>query len=183
MASARKPAIVRKFSRDWAAGYVDGEIGRDAGDLEVLDQAGKVLRIALDQVKWVCYLRDLNGVAGDPQNPERLLQKRFRTRPRLSGLWLRVALADHDLIEGLAANDASLVCGAGLYLTPPDTRSNTQRIFLPASAIESLEVVSLIGRASHRHTEAEQPSLFAGQDEQETESIPGGLPGAPDRSR
>lgn len=169
MASGRKPAIVRKLSRDWAAGYVDGEIGRTADDLEVLDSAGKVLRIALDQVKWVCYLRDLNGLAGDQQNPERLLQKRFRTRPRLSGLWVRVELADHDLIEGVAANDASLVRGAGLYLTPPDTRSQTQRIFLPASAIESLEVVSLIGRAGRRRVESDQPSLFASQDDAEPE--------------
>ena len=50
-------------------------------------------------------------------------------------------------MEGLAANDRSLVEGAGLLLTPPDTRSNTQRIYVPRQAIQSLEVVSLIGAA------------------------------------
>ena len=170
MATGRKPAIVRKLSRDWIAGYVAGEIDRAASDLEVLDSSGKVARIDLEQVKWVCYLRDLAGVAGDMSNPERLLQKRFRARPRMTGLWVRVELMDHDLVEGIVANDASLVQGAGVFLTPPDTRSNTQRIFIPLTAIENLEVVGLIGAATKRRSpavEQEQPSLFAGEGESE----------------
>ena len=64
--------------------------------------------------------------------------------------WLRMTLTDGEELEGLAANDRSLVGGAGLLLTPPDTRSNTQRIFVPRLAIQTLEVVSLIGAASRR---------------------------------
>lgn len=165
MASGRKSAIVRKLSHDWTAGYAASEVARGATELELLDQAGKVLRIALDQIKWVCYLRELGAAAGDPQNPEKLLQKRFRTRPRTAGLWLRLELVDHDVIEGIVANDASLVRGAGLLLTPPDTRSNTQRIFIPHSAIETLEVVARVGGAEKRRAAAtEQPSLFAGSE-------------------
>jgi hypothetical protein len=102
-----------------------------------------VLRIGWDQVKWVCYVRDFP--AGDQANPERLLHKRFAIRPRTPGLWLRMTLTDGEELEGLAANDRSLVEGAGLLLTPPDTRSNTQRIYVPRQAIQTLEVVSLIG--------------------------------------
>ena len=40
MASARKPVIVRKFSRDWFAGYVSAEFGQAKPELEILDQAG-----------------------------------------------------------------------------------------------------------------------------------------------
>jgi hypothetical protein len=68
-------------------------------------------------------------------------------------------------LEGLAANDRSLVDGAGLLLTPPDTRSNTQRIYLPRQAIQTLEVVSLIGGAPRKRPPAAgapeaQPELF-----------------------
>ena len=57
-------------------------------------------------------------------------------------------LNDGDELEGIAANDRSLISGAGLLLTPPDTRSNTQRIYVPRQAIQTLEVVGLIGSAA-----------------------------------
>jgi len=163
MASQRKPVIVRKFSRDWCAGYAGVSFGQNSAELEILDLGGKVLRIGWEQVKWVCYVRDFP--AGETANPERLLHKRFSIRPRTPGLWLRVTLIDGEELEGLAANDRSLVEGAGLLLTPPDTRSNTQRIYVPRQAIQTLEVVSLIGAASRKRAEAasratEQPELF-----------------------
>jgi Family of unknown function (DUF6982) len=160
MGSARKPVIVRKFSRDWHAGYAGPGFSADPAKLEILDLTGKVIRIAWDQVKWVCYVRDLTA---DAANPERLLRKRFLTRPRTAGLWLRLTLADGDDLEGLAANDLTLVQGAGLLLTPPDTRSNTQRIFIPRQAIQRLEVLSLIGAAGRKRGPApDQPDLFPG---------------------
>jgi hypothetical protein len=163
MASSRKPVVVRKFSRDWCAGYATASFGQDAAELEILDLSGKLQRIAWEQVKWVCYLRDLP--AADSANPERLLHKRFSIRPRTPGLWLRMTLTDGEELEGLAANDRSLVEGAGLLLTPPDTRSNTQRIYLPRQAIQTLEVVGLIGAPGRKRTDAarpaiEQPELF-----------------------
>jgi len=165
MASPRKPVIVRKFSRDWCAGYAGASFAQNAAELEILDLAGKVLRIGWDQVKWVCYVRDFPSSATDQANPERLLHKRFTVRPRTAGVWLRMTLADGDELEGLAANDLSLVTGPGLLLTPPDTRSNTQRIYVPRQAIQILEVVSLIGvarrkRAEEKARRLDQPDLF-----------------------
>ncbi len=160
MASLRKPVIVRKFSRDWFAGYAGTSFAQEAGELEILDLTGKVLRIGWDQVKWVCFVRDLPS--GEQVNPERLIHKKFAIRPRTAGVWLRMTLTDGDEIEGLAANDRSLLDGAGLLLTPPDTRSNTQRIYLPRQAIQTLEIVGLIG-GRHRAAAGvavEQPELF-----------------------
>ena len=167
MASVRKPVIVRKFSRDWCAGYAPAGFAQNAPELELLDLNGKVLRIAWDEVKWVCYVRDFSASspAFDQANPERLLHKRFTIRPRTAGLWLRMTLTDGEELEGLAANDRSLVEGAGLLLTPPDTRSNTQRIYVPRQAIQTLQVVSLIGASSRKRSgsdrpAADQPDLF-----------------------
>ena len=167
MASQRKPVIVRKFSRDWCAGYAGVNFGQDSAELEILDLSGKVLWVAWKQVKWVCYVRDFPAASagGEGSNPERLMHKRFSTRPRTAGVWLRMTLTDGDELEGLAANDRSLVEGPGLLLTPPDTRSNTQRIYVPRAAIQTLEVVGLIGAGARkstgpRRTPAEQPDLF-----------------------
>jgi len=167
MASQRKPVIVRKFSRDWYAGYAGVNFGQDAAELEILDLSGKVIWFAWKTVKWVCYVRDFPAAssATDNANPERLLHKRFTIRPRTAGVWLRMTLTDGDELEGLAPNDRSLLEGSGLLLTPPDTRSNTQRIYVPRAAIQSLEVVGLIGagarkNAGPRRTPGEQPDLF-----------------------
>ena len=162
MASQRKPVIVRRFTREWLAGYAPSLFLADTPELELLDQAGKVVRFAWSTVKWVCFVRELPVSAGDQSNPERLLHKRFTVRPRTSGLWLRMTLTDGEELEGLAANDRSLVDGAGLLLTPPDLRSNTQRIFVPRGAVQTLEVVSLIGSARRRTAAFAQPELFPG---------------------
>lgn len=162
MASQRKPVIVRKLSRAWCSGYAEASFGQDATGLEILDLTGKVLRLPWNEVKWVCYVRDFP--ADDAANPERLLCKRFSIRPRTPGLWLRMTLTDGEELEGLATNDRSLIEGAGLLLTPPDTRSNTQRIYVPRLAIQSMEVLSLIGAPRRQRANAgqaaEQPELF-----------------------
>jgi hypothetical protein len=165
MAFPRKSVIVRKFSREWCAGYATTSFGQGAPEMEILDLTGKILRIGWEQVKWVCFVRDIPSQHTDQINPERLQHKRFATRPRTPGLWLRMTLTDGDELEGLAANDRSLIEGAGLMLTPPDTRSNTQRIYLPRQSIQTLEVVSLIGAPGRKRSEAvgraaEQPELF-----------------------
>ena len=169
MASLRKPVIVRKFSRDWCAGYAGVNFGQDAAELEILDLGGKVTWIPWRTIKWVCYVRDFPAASSgfDNSNPERLLHKRFTIRPRTAGVWLRMTLNDGEELEGLAANDRSLLEGSGLLLTPPDTRSNTQRIYVPRAAIQTLEVVGLIGAgarksAGPRRKGVEQPELFTG---------------------
>jgi hypothetical protein len=172
MASLRKPVIVRKFSRDWCAGYAGSNFGQDSSELEILDLGGKVLRLSWNQVKWVCYVRDFPSLssASETANPEKLTHKRFSIRPRTAGVWLRMTLTDGEEIEGLAANDRSLVEGSGLLLTPPDTRSNTQRIYVPRSAIQTLEVVGLIGAGARkipatRRPAADQSDLFPADDD------------------
>jgi hypothetical protein len=171
MPSSRKKAIVRKLTRDWIAGYLPSDgltapglaprgLAKDCA-LKILELDGKVLSLGLRSIKWVCFVRDFNS--GEVSNPERLLRKTFAGRPRSEGLFLRAKLIDGDLIEGLAANDLSLVCGEGLFLTPPDIRSNTQRLWIPATSLAELEVVAVIGAAKKKsapRTVETQESLF-----------------------
>jgi hypothetical protein len=156
MSSSRKKAIFRKFSRDWVAGYLPASGFVHNGQVEMLDLDGKVLALAATDVKWICYVRDFNS--GELNNPERLVRKTFAGRPRGDGLFVRARLKDGDLIEGLAANDVSLVGSDGVFLTPPDLRANTQRLFIPRSSIDELEVVAVIGTAKRKPIEkAEKP--------------------------
>jgi hypothetical protein len=119
-----------------------------------------------ESIKWVCYVREpapasSGGSGGDAQFPERLLRRRFTSRPRSQGLWLRMTLLDGDEIEGMATNDLSLLEGAGVMLTPPDTRSNTQRVFVPRCSIREFTVVAVLGPAKlARARIGVQPDLF-----------------------
>lgn len=162
MSSGRKKAIFRKFSRDWLAGYLPASGFAHEGRLEMLDLDGKVVELAVLDLKWICYVRDFNS--GELNNPERLVRKTFAGRPRGEGLFVRARLKDGDLVEGLAGNDVSLVSSDGIFLTPPDLRSNTQRIWIPKSSLEELDVVAVVGATKKKpQAEAEvvaQEKLF-----------------------
>lgn len=155
MSSGRKKAIFRKFSRDWLAGYVPASGFAREGRLEMLDLDGKVVELAVRDLKWICYVRDFNS--GELNNPERLLRKTFAGRPRGEGLFVRARLKDGDLVEGLAGNDMSLVSSEGIFLTPPDLRSNTQRIWIPNTSLEELDVVAVIGAAKKKPQAEPEP--------------------------
>jgi hypothetical protein len=162
MAVSRKKVIVRKLSRDWLSGYLPPSDFVRNQQVEILDLGGKLVSVPLAEVKWVCFVREFQS--GDSSQPERLLRKTFVTRPRSEGLWVRVRLKDNDLIEGLAQNDLTLLEGEGLFLVPPDTRSNTQRIFLPRQAVEALDILAVIKAGVRRGpAEAVQENLFKAQ--------------------
>ena len=152
MSNSRKKVIVRRFIGDTLSGYLPGSEFVHANSLDLLDLSGRILPIPLADIKTVSYVRDFN--LSDTQNPERLTRRTFLARPRTEGLWLRITFRTGDLLEGLAPTDRTLVDGlvddAGLFLTPPDTRSNTQRIFVPRGAISELQLLAVITTPSKK---------------------------------
>lgn len=158
--SSRKKVIVRKFSRDWQSGYVDPQGFVRDGQLEILDTMGKVSSLSLQDVKMVCFVKDF--LPADANDPERLLRRSFTSRPRTPGLWLQMRLRDGDEIEGLASNDLSLLDTEGIQFAPPDMRTSTQRIFVPRTALLSLQIIAVIHASRRRRSDAaEQERLFA----------------------
>jgi hypothetical protein len=162
MPVSRKKVIVRKLSRDWLSGYLPPFAFIESEQAGILDLSGKLVSVSMAEVKWICFVRDFQS--GDVNQPERLLRKTFVARPRSEGLWVRARLKDNDTIEGLAQNDLSLLESEGLFLIPPDTRSNTQRIFLPRQAVTELDILAVI-RPSARKAMGEpvQEDLFKAQ--------------------
>jgi hypothetical protein len=166
MPPSRKKVIVRKFDGELLLGYLPPAdfLERDQSGLSagLLGLDGNVTSVPIGDVKWICFVRDFTS--GDPSQPERLLQKTFSRRPRNPGLWVRARLKDNDSLEGLAQNDLSLLDNEGLLLIPPDTRSNTQRIFLPRRAILQVEILAVVRAGTLRSpARTVQESLFKGQ--------------------
>ncbi|HEX2329800.1 MAG TPA: hypothetical protein VHN74_13825 [Candidatus Angelobacter sp.] len=147
MPSTTKKVIVRKRGRDTISGYVAPAHYLSEGQLELLDQSGKVVLIDLAEVKSVDFVRDFS----EPANPPR---KTFSSRPRTEGLWVRLLFSDNDIVEGMMPNDLAQMAPEGYLITPPDTRGNVQRIFVPRSALEQLIVLGVIGRPETRRKAA-----------------------------
>ena len=166
--TGRKKVVVRRFDRERVLGYLfPAQFVRGCGEsawIELLDLSGRVSNLSLGEVKMVSFVRDFQ--ASDP-NPERLLRKTFASRPRSTGVWLRLTFRDKDSLEGLAANDLSLLDGEGLIFSPPDMRSNAQRIYVPRLALAELQVLGAIGATGRRTSEgaARNPLQAALQEE------------------
>jgi hypothetical protein len=146
MPSTHKKVIVRKMDRDSLNGYVAAQFVVD-GKLEILNTAGNVVMIDLADVKGVYFVREF----GDSES---LVRKTFTTRPRSEGLWVRLKFRDNEIIEGMMTNNLTQITPEGFLINPPDTRSNTQRIFVPRTALSELTVLAVIGGATRRRKAA-----------------------------
>jgi hypothetical protein len=164
MASGRKKVIIRRFNDELHWGYLPQEVALLHGYVELIDPAAHVTPILLTEIKWIAYVRDFN--TADRTVPERLDRKRFAARPRTEGLWVRMRLTDGDVLEGLVQFNRTLMDSLsdsmGIFMTPPDTRGNTQRLFVPRSAMEWIETVGLIQPMAKTAKVAKepQPTLF-----------------------
>ena len=146
MPSSRKKVIVRTREGLLHPGYLPLTGILTGREVELLDLEGRIVSISLPSIQWIAFIRDFN--LADQVDPERLTRRIFFARPRTEGLWLRLTLYGGDSLEGLASLDRSLLDGLiddrGIFLLPPDIRSNTQRLYVPHSAIETLQVLSVI---------------------------------------
>jgi hypothetical protein len=143
MPSTHKKVVVRKMDRDSINGYVAPANFVHDSKLELLNTAGNVVAIELRDIKGVYFVREF----GDSDS---LSRKTFTSRPRTEGLWVRLKFRDNEVLEGMMPNDLSLTTAEGFLINPPDLRSNTQRIFVPRSALSSLTVLAVIGATRRR---------------------------------
>jgi hypothetical protein len=157
MPSTHKKVVVRKLDRDTVNGFVSPSNFIQEGKLELLNTAGNVVAMELREIKGVYFVREF----GDP---ETLTRKTFTTRPRMEGLWVRLRFKDSEVLEGMMPNDLTFILPEGFLVNPPDLRGNTQRIFVPRTALESLKILAVIGASKRSLREAaadqRQVSMF-----------------------
>ncbi len=125
------------MNRDSLSGYVGSNFIYE-DKLELLNTAGNVMLVDLAEIKAVYFVREF----GEAVSPVR---KTFTTRPRAEGLWVRLRFRDNEILEGMMANELAQASPAGYLVSPPDTRSNTQRVFVPRAALSELKILAVIG--------------------------------------
>ena len=143
MPSTHKKVIVRKMDRDTIHGYVSPANFVHERKLELLNTSGNVVAIDLKDIKGVFFVREFGEA-------DAVVRKTFTSRPRTEGLWVRLRFKDNEVLEGMMPNDLSQTTAEGFLINPPDLRANTQRIFVPRTALESLTVLAVIGATRRR---------------------------------
>lgn len=123
--------------------------------MDLLTPEGEHQEILLAKVRSIYFVRDFD----DDFAPER---RAFLSRPKLDGLWLRLRFLDGQSLEGVVPNDLLSLLDNGIQITPPDFNSNTDRIFIPRSALSEVTVLGVVGIARRKPAAAAagQPTLF-----------------------
>ena len=160
MSSTHKKIIVQKQDRDSMNGYVASNSFIVDGKLEMLNTAGNVVGIDLKDIKCVYFVREFGET-------DLLARKTFTTRPRSAGLWVRLRFKDNEILEGTMPTDLTQSPAEGYLINPPDLRSNTQRIFVPRTALASFTVLAVVGAQKRKRRplagDVHQEQLFEEQ--------------------
>ena len=158
-ATTHKKVVIELRDRRAIRGFLNPSRLAHAEALDLLTPDGEHEEIALEKVRAVYFVRDLK----EDFEPER---KAFLSRPKLDGLWVKVRFKDSEILEGVIPNDLLTFLDNGLHLTTPDFNSNTDRIYVPRSALAELTVLGVVGVARRKPAAAEavaaatQPRLF-----------------------
>ncbi len=156
-ASTHKKVVVSLMDRKVLQGYLNPSRLGQIDPLDLLTPDGSHEQIPLGRIRSLYFVREFNG----DFEPER---KSFLSRPKLDGLWIRLRYTDGETLEGVVPNDLLSLLDNGVQFTPPDLNSNTDRIFVPRSALSSLNVLGVVGIARRKPAAAAaagQSKLFS----------------------
>lgn len=155
--STAKKVIVRRFDRENLTGFVNPLSYLQPENLELLKPDGTLALLPYTELKSVCFVRDFDA----DEEPRRI----FMTRPKLEGLWVRMFFRDGEVMDGVLPNNPLMWDIAGFTVTPPEPDSNNQRVFVPRSALKSMQVLGVVGSpltAGRKKAKPgpDQPTLF-----------------------
>jgi hypothetical protein len=156
--STTKKAVLQRFDKEPLSGYVNPTSYAQPAGVEFLSADGNIATIPWQDIKSVAFVREFAG-----EEPERQV---FLTRPKMEGLWVSLVFRDGKVLEGIMTNNLLQVQlePYGFTVIPPDSYGNRQRVFVPRAALESIEVLGVVGsplkRRKGKDVPKEQIGLF-----------------------
>ena len=149
--STTKKVRINRFGQNPLEGYVTPNAYLHRNGIEVLARTAESVFVPYSQLRCVYFVREFG------KDLEQTQRKLFATRPKLGGLWVRMEFLDGEEMEGVIPNDLRIMDQHGITLTPPDSKGNTQRVFVPRSALEKFVVLGVIGRPDRRRKPRSRP--------------------------
>ena len=139
--STTKQAIVERFEKEPLSGYINPISFLQLAGIEMLSAQGNIVTLPYGDIKTISFVRDLQAAESAPESERRV----FLTRPKMDGLWVRLAFRDGDVMEGVLPNNLLQLEHYGFTVIPPDSYGNRQRVFVPRAALRSVEVLGVVG--------------------------------------
>ena len=136
--STTKKTVIRRFQKEPLAGYVNPASYLQPAGVELLSALGNLSTVPYEEIKTISFVRDFEGAA---ETGRRV----FNTRPKMEGLWVSLQFRDGEVMEGIMPNNLLQLEPYGFTVIPPDPYSNQQRVFIPRAAVESVEVLGVVG--------------------------------------
>jgi hypothetical protein len=147
--STTKKAVLHRFDKEALAGYVNPISYLQPTGVELLSAQGNIATVPYADIKNVSFVREFEG-----EEPERQV---FLTRPKMDGLWVRLRFRDSEVMEGIMPNNLLQVEPYGFTVIPPDSYGNRQRIFVPRTALQAIEVLGVVGSPLKKRKGKEAP--------------------------
>ena len=135
--STAKKVLVRRFDRESLTGFVNVLSYLQPSSIEILKPDGALVLLPYEEVKSVNFVKDFEAEA----EPGKI----FMTRPKLEGVWVRMLFRDGEVLDGILPNNLLAWDATGYTVTPPEPDSNNQRVFIPRSALRSIQVLGVVG--------------------------------------
>ena len=158
--STNKKVVVSRFDRETLSGFVNPQSYLLPDGIELLTPTGTITLVPYSEIKLVSFVKDFHSEAVKEM-------RQFNARPKVEGLWLRMRFRDGDAMDGLLTNNLLQLEPQGFTVVPPDAGAQSQRVFVPKSALTEVQVLGVVGsplrkRAKPKPTPEEQIDLFQG---------------------
>jgi hypothetical protein len=135
--STTKKAVIRRYQREALAGYVNPASFLQPAGVELISEEGRTAVVPYAEIKTVAFVREFSEGEGE--------RRVFFTRPKMEGLWVSLKFRDGEVMEGVLPNNLLQRDEYGFTIVPPDSAGRQQRIFVPRAALQSAEVLGVVG--------------------------------------
>ena len=137
--STNKRVRILRFEREPVDGFVHPQTFQTPSGIEMLSRDGNILTLPYEEVKILCFVQDFDEPLPDLNN------RTFSSRPKTSGLWVRMSFRDGAILDGILPNNLLSAEPFGFTVTPPDLAVTPQRIFVPRVALAAIHVLAVVG--------------------------------------
>ena len=144
---------VLRFERDHVDGFVHPQTFQTAAGVEMLSRDGNIITLPYQEVKVLCFVQDFDESLPDLNN------RTFSSRPKSSGLWVRMSFRDGALLDGILPNNLMAVEPHGFTVTPPDLAITPQRVFVPRVALRTIHVLAVVGSGLGRSKKPDERQI------------------------
>ncbi|MBL8241180.1 MAG: hypothetical protein JNM66_27405 [Bryobacterales bacterium] len=151
--STNKRVRILRFEREPVDGFVHPQTFQTPSGIEMLSRDGNILTLPYQEVKVLCFVQDFDDPLPDLNN------RTFSSRPKTSGLWVRMSFRDGAILDGILPNNLLQPEPHGFTVTPPDLAVTPQRVFIPRVALNAIHVLAVVGSGLGRSKKPDERQI------------------------